>query len=109
MVNNNINLIAANSTDAFEIANKIVKDYTLDVKASENAGYNIYRSESEYYDYVCDLCDRLEINLHNGQTINIHIEYTETKQKEKSEIAELKLEILKLKAKLYDILIKEND
>lgn len=51
-------------------------DYAKDNDSSERAGYPIYRSTAEghYYDYICDLNNRLEINLAEGnQTINIWI------------------------------------
>ena len=61
--------------EAWDMANKIFPtDYNKDEESSERAGYPIYRSSVEYYDYICDLNDRLEINLKNGnKTINIWI------------------------------------
>lgn len=50
-------------------------DYTKDNESSAKAGYNVYRSDIEYYNYICDLGDRIEINLKDGnQTINIWID-----------------------------------
>lgn len=48
-------------------------DYAKDEKASAFAGYPVYRSTAEdhYYDYICDLNDRFEINLSGGQTVNV--------------------------------------
>lgn len=49
-------------------------DYKEDTDSTARAGYPIYRSNVEYYDYICNLGDRLEINLKNGnKTINIWI------------------------------------
>lgn len=48
-------------------------DYNKDENSSARAGYNVYRSTVEYYNYICDLGDRLEVNLANGETINIWI------------------------------------
>jgi len=49
-------------------------DYTLDESSTERAGYPVYRSNTEHYDYICDLNDRLEINLKEGnKTINVWI------------------------------------
>lgn len=55
-------------------------DYEEDVVSRERAGYPIYRSTVEYYDYICDLGDRLEINLKSGKTINIWIVVEEKEQ-----------------------------
>ena len=44
----------------------------LDHESSKNAGYNIWRNTEEYYDYICDLGKRLEVNIKEGnQTINL--------------------------------------
>lgn len=70
-----------NINEAWNEANKIIpNDYMKDEKASETAGYPIYRSTIEHYDYICDLGDRLEVNLANGQTMNIWIESEEEKE-----------------------------
>lgn len=64
--------------EAWNIANEIFPtDYEKDEESSNRAGYPIYRSTAEgrYYDYICDLNDRLEINLHDGnRTINVWID-----------------------------------
>lgn len=68
---------AKNAQEAWDMVNSIFPtDYEKDEASSKNAGYPIYRSTAEdrYYDYICDLNDRLEINLHDGnRTINIWI------------------------------------
>lgn len=66
---------ATSKKDAWEIVNQIFpSDYTEDSKSSEQAGYPVYRSSVEFYDYICDLGDRLEVNLKNGcKTINVWI------------------------------------
>ena len=47
----------------------------LDHESSERAGYKTYRDTEEFYNYVCELGDRLEVNLKEGnQTINLWIE-----------------------------------
>lgn len=49
-------------------------DYEKDEESSLRAGYPIYRSNTEFYNYICDLGDRLEVNLKEGnKTINIWI------------------------------------
>ena len=49
-------------------------DYEKDDRASACAGYPIYRSPSDWALYVCDLCTRLEVNLSNGDTVNVWID-----------------------------------
>lgn len=73
---------ATNKKDAWEIVNQIFpSDYTEDSKSSERAGYPVYRSSVEFYDYICDLGNRLEINLKNGcKTINVWIVEPEKKK-----------------------------
>lgn len=68
--------------EAWEIVNQIFpSDYTEDSKSSERAGYPVYRSSVEFYDYICDLGDRLEVNLKNGcKTINVWIVEPEEKK-----------------------------
>ena len=47
----------------------------LDHESSERAGYRTYRDTEEFYNYVCELGDRLEVNLKEGNsTINLWIE-----------------------------------
>lgn len=48
-------------------------DYEYDVQRSKRAGYDVYSSTAEghYYDYICILGDRLEVNLSNGDTVNV--------------------------------------
>lgn len=64
--------------EAWEIVNGIFPtDYEKDESSSKNAGYPVYRSTADghYYDYICDLNDRLEVNLKDGnRTVNIWIE-----------------------------------
>lgn len=48
-------------------------DYEKDGLSSDRAGYAVYRSTvpERYYCYICDLGDRLEINLDDGTTVNV--------------------------------------
>ena len=99
---------ATTKREAFEIAYNKIGAYELDRESTKNAGYNIYRSTKEYYDYVCDLETRLEINYANGKSENIWIDSTHLEIAElKETVAKKDLEIIKLKAKLYDILCAE--
>ena len=67
-----------NYKEAWEIVNGIFPtDYEKDEEGSQRAGYPVYRSTADghYYDYICDLNDRLEVNLKDGnRTINVWIE-----------------------------------
>lgn len=69
---------AHSTQEAWNIANEIFPtDYEKDEESSQRAGYPIYRSTAEgrYYDYICDLNNRLEVNLADGnRSINIWIE-----------------------------------
>lgn len=65
-----------NMQQAWNKVNEIFPtDYEKDVKSSEHAGYPVYRSTAEghYYDYICDLNDRLEVNLSTGESINVWV------------------------------------
>ena len=47
-----------------------------DHEASDKAGYDIYRDLEEYYNYICCLGNRLEVNLKEGnKTINLWIKF----------------------------------
>lgn len=48
-------------------------EYKKDEEASKRAGYTIYRSTVNYYDYFCMLGDRIEVNFSNGKTVNVWI------------------------------------
>ena len=51
------------------------KQWYLDHESSERAGYKTYRDTEDFYNYVCELGDRLEVNLKEGNiTINLGIE-----------------------------------
>lgn len=62
--------------EAWDIAMALLggkTSYSLDQKSSERAGYNIFRNDESYYSYICDLGDRLEVNMENGATKNVWI------------------------------------
>ena len=63
-------------------------DYNKDENSSARAGYPVFRSSVEYYNYICDLGDRLEVNLENGETINIWIDATEETEAAAAEMPE---------------------
>lgn len=61
--------------EAWEAADKLFPtDYQKDEESSQRAGYSIYRSTAadHFHFYICDLNDRLEVNLDN-ESINIWI------------------------------------
>lgn len=94
-------------TKAFDIVYSKIGAYEYDRESSKRAGYRIYRSVDNYYDYACDLGNRVELNTRDGNTTNIWIEDESSKiEKLRQKVSEQEIEILKLKAKLYDILCK---
>ena len=62
-------------------------EYKKDEEASKRAGYPIYRSTVNHYDYFCMLGDRIEVNFSNGKTVNVWI-----KSEPKPEKREVKTE-----------------
>ena len=74
-------MIVKTTAEAWEAANKMFPtDYQKDEESSQRAGYPIYRSTAEghFNDYICDLNDRLEVNIAEGnQTVNIWLETEE--------------------------------
>ena len=67
---------AKSMKEAWEIADGIFNtDYIKDERRSNNAGYDIYYSTAVGVNaWISDLGDRLEVNLENGETVNIWIE-----------------------------------
>ena len=62
-------------------------DYAKDEVRSSRAGYTVYYSTAEgVVAWISDLGDRLEINLENGETVNIWID--EEPEFSESEIAD---------------------
>lgn len=52
-----------NISEAWQKANEIFPtDYEKDEAASNTAGYNIYRSRLNYYDYICDYILTIGLN-----------------------------------------------
>ena len=62
------------NADAWNVAKTHIQDASKDADASSRAGYDVFRSESDYYSYICDLGDRLEVNLSNGDNLNVWID-----------------------------------
>ena len=64
-----------NITEAWAKADEIIPtDYNKNESKSARAGYDIY--EGINGDYICDLGNRLEVNLATGKTVNIWIDTT---------------------------------
>ena len=75
-------------TEAWSKANEIFPtDYERDAGRSSRSGYPVYSSTADghWYDYICDLGDRLELNLSNGDTVNIWIKADEAETDEPTE------------------------
>ena len=62
--------------EAWKEADKLfATDYMKDERRSQNAGYDIYYSAAYGVNaWISDLGNRLEVNMENGETINIWIE-----------------------------------
>ena len=75
----------------------------LDHESSERAGYKTYRDTEEFYNYVCELGDRLEVNLKEGnQTINLWLEKEEPEIKSETYKIEFNdVELILVKGALY--------
>lgn len=100
-------MIVDNMAKAFEVVYRTIGEYRLDKESTKNAGYNIYRSTQDRREYACDLGDRVEINTKDGKSTNVWIDNTPKEVEEiKEKVREQELEIMKLKAKLYDLLCK---
>ena len=69
-------MTAKNLKEAWSKADELMPcDYEHSVERSARAGYDVYYSTAEgVAAYVCDLGDRLEVNLPNGDSVNIWIE-----------------------------------
>lgn len=75
----------------------------LDHESSERAGYNTYRDINEFYNYICILNDRVEVNLKEGnRTINLWIEKEEPEIKPETYKIEFNdVELILVKGALY--------
>lgn len=100
-------MIVENMAEAFEVVCRTIGEYRLDKESTKNAGYNIYRSMLDRREYACDLGDRVEINTKDGKSMNVWIDNTPKEVEElKENVRAKELEIMALKAKLYDLLCK---
>jgi hypothetical protein len=83
----------------------------LDHESSERAGYKTYRDTEEFYNYVCELGDRVEVNLKEGnQTINLWIEKEEPEIKPETYKIEFNdVELIIVKGALYRLSTSFNE
>ena len=67
---------ANSKKEAWKIADSIFStDYMKDEARSQNAGYDIYYSTASGVSaWISDLGNRLEVNMENGDTVNIWID-----------------------------------
>jgi hypothetical protein len=74
----NEKIIAKNEREAWKMAAEIFGcSYELDAEASKNAGYSIYRGNTDVDCWISDLGNRIELNMADGSTICIWIEEEE--------------------------------
>lgn len=69
-----------NEFQAWEWVHEMFPDtqWYFDHESSERAGYKTYRDTEEFYNYICMLNDRVEVNLkEDNRTINLWIEKEE--------------------------------
>lgn len=66
-----------NATEGFNLIARLYPtwDLELDNESSMRAGYHTWRDKNEFYNYVCELGDHLEINIKEGnKTERIYFE-----------------------------------
>ena len=77
MASKTTNIHVKDSADAFNVAARFMPgDWDDDRQASARAGYPVYRCYGDglYYNYICDLGNRIEVNLGDGSTVNVWID-----------------------------------
>lgn len=91
--------------DAWKWIHEMFPDtqWYLDHESSERAGYKIYRDTEEFYNYVCELGDRIEVNRKEGNvTTNLWIEKEEPEIKPETYKVEFNdVELILVKGALY--------
>ena len=83
----------------------------LDHESSERAGYKTYRDTEEFYNYVCELGDRVEVNLkENNRTINLWLEKEQLEIKPETYKIEFNdVELILVKGALYRLSTSFNE
>lgn len=94
--------------EAWEKADAIFPtDYEKDNERSDRAGYDIYKSTLEGCNsWISDLGNRLEINLENGETVNIWID-CEIVENGAEEVAEVRETVVTLESETTKITLDE--
>ena len=81
--------------------------WELDEESSARAGYKTYRDKEEFYNYICDLGDRIELNLKEGnQTINLWFKEDEQPVKAEEPVIWYKLsnsEVTRICNRIYTV------
>lgn len=104
--------------EALAIAHELIGNTKRDERASERAGYSIWRSAETPEAWWSDLGDSIEVNFADGNTMRIEWSIADTLKRAKetivqqaneiadrdAKIREQENEIIKLKAKLYDMI-----
>ena len=99
--------------DAWKWVHEMFPDtqWYLDHESSERAGYKTYRDTEEFYNYICELGDRVEVNLKEGNiTMNLWIE--EEKPDIKAETYKIEfndVELILVKGALYRLSTSFNE
>lgn len=99
--------------DAWKWIHEMFPDiqWYLDRESFKRAGYNIYRDTEEFYNYVCELSDRVEVNLKEGNvTTNLWIEKEELEIKPETYKIEFNdVELILVKGALYRLSTSLNE
>ena len=102
-----------NEYDAWKWIHEVFPDtqWYLDHESSERAGYKTYRDIEEFYNYVCELGDRVEVNLKEGNhTINLWLEKEEPEIKPETYKIEFNdVELIIVKGALYRLSTSFNE
>lgn len=69
---NNVTVSSVSAAWAF-VPRLISGSVSRDAFRSERAGYDVYTADDDSRVYVCDLGDRLEVNLSDGSSVNVWI------------------------------------
>ena len=75
--------------------------WIYDKDSSLRAGYNVFRDPHEFYNYMCDIGDRLEVNLLEGNA-TVNIWYGRDKNEDKPSLNLTNEEIKQLPKILFD-------
>lgn len=99
--------------DAWKWIHEMFPDtqWYFDHESSERAGYKTYRDIEEFYNYVCELGDRVEVNLKEGNhTINLWLEKEEPEIKPETYKIEFNdVELILVKGALYRLSTSFNE